>query len=152
MSILEKIKSDSLAARKAAVDKERAAVVRSSLLQTLLGEATRVGKDATPPRDTTDEEVLAVIRKFKKNAEETLSHVDDAVTIGSIEVELAVLNGYLPTELSPTALRDALKGYGETLGRPLTVKDTGTATAALNDQYPGQVTSKAVSALLRETV
>lgn len=148
--LVEKIKADSVSARKAALSQDRYAVVTASLLQTLLGEAMRVGKDASPPRDPTDDEVLAVIRKFKKNAEETLSLSKSEKSINEIKIELSVLSHYLPKELSEDEVRQALRVYSQEIGRELTVKDTGAATVALNEKYPGQVTSKIVSIILRE--
>ena len=63
MSLIIEIKSAQLAARKA-----RDSFTASSLT-TLIGEAEMVGKNAG--REVTDAEVVAVLKKFVKNIDET---------------------------------------------------------------------------------
>ena len=67
--ILEKIKNASLAARKA---KEALA---ATLLTTLYSEAVNVGKN-NGNRDTTDAEAVAVVKKFLKGVDETISYLE----------------------------------------------------------------------------
>ena len=62
--MMQKLFTDMIAARKG----DNA--VAKSLLVTLYSEAARVGKDRRNG-DTTDEEVIAVVKKFAANAEET---------------------------------------------------------------------------------
>lgn len=99
MSLLQQIKNDQLAARKA---KES---VRASLLTTLLGEATAVGKN-DGNRETIDAETVAVIKKFLKNISETLAHRENDQTL--IE-ERDILKAYLPKQLSSEELIDAIQ-------------------------------------------
>ena len=71
MSLLTQLKKDSMLARKA-VDR-----VRATLLSTLIGEAEMVGKNAGN-RESTDEEVQQMIRKFLKNNQEAVAVIKDA--------------------------------------------------------------------------
>jgi uncharacterized protein YqeY len=96
MSLITKIKSDLIEARKARTDKERIA-----LLTTLSSEIAIVGKN-DGNRETRDDEALAVIRKFVKNAEQTVGNLETAGRdTGPVKNELAILKSYLPT--APTA-------------------------------------------------
>jgi len=78
----------------------RTDTVAINLLNTLRGESLKVGKDAGN-RAPTDEETLAVIKKFIKNGEQTLA---DLARFGrdtaDQERELAVLRGYVPAGMS----------------------------------------------------
>lgn len=111
MSILANIKSDQLIARKMR-DK-----VKTDFLTSLIGEAERVGKN-DGNRVSTDDEVLAVIKKAIKNADETLSLVKDKRMIeeaaglddiiAALALEIETLKGYLPKQLSEAVLREAI--------------------------------------------
>jgi len=104
MTLLEKIRKNSLEARKLRDS------IKSNLLVTLLSEAQAVGKNAKPPRESTDEEVVQVIKKFIKNAEETsglaANHLD-AVHQSSRELE--ILASYLPEQLSEETIAEIVK-------------------------------------------
>jgi uncharacterized protein len=98
MSLLEQIKNNQIAARKLG-DKTAA-----SLLTTLLGEASAIGKNAGN-RETTDDEVVSVIKKFIKNINETVtalvSRNEDASTYIA---EREILERYLPQQLNEAQL------------------------------------------------
>jgi uncharacterized protein YqeY len=98
MTLMEQIKTEQITARKAGDSK-------ASLLTTLLGEAAMVGKNAG--RETTDQEVVAVVKKFIKNVDETINALtmrnQDASTF---LMERGVLEQYLPMQLSEAALRE----------------------------------------------
>lgn len=82
--MLDILKADQLQARK---NKNK---VKSSLLTTLIGEASPSGNDKAP-------DVVGVIRKFVKNTKFTLKHnPSDA----KAKEELTILEGYLPKTLS----------------------------------------------------
>lgn len=103
MSLMNRIRADQLDARKAKDAN------RIGLLTALIGEAGMVGKNAGN-RESTDDEVTAVIRKFMKNANETLGVVQGD-RADSIRNEIAILESYLPTQLSPDSLRDIIKTF-----------------------------------------
>ena len=101
MTLMEQIKTKQVAARKAGSPE-------ASLLTTLLGEAAMVGKNAG--RDTNDQEVVAVVKKFVKNIDETIN----ALTMYNKDAtaflnERGVLEQFLPMQLSEAALIEVAK-------------------------------------------
>lgn len=98
MSLLEQIKNDQITARKASEKTE------ASLLTTLIGEASAIGKNAGN-RETTDAEVIAVIKKFIKNIDETVTALTDRNQDASQFItERNVLERYLPKQLNEAEL------------------------------------------------
>ena len=97
MSLIAQIKEKQVAARKSA-SKE------ASLLTTLLGEAVAVGKN-NGNRETTDAEVVAVVKKFIKNIDETVSAlISRNQDFSSFIAEKNVLETFLPKQLSEAEL------------------------------------------------
>lgn len=152
MSLLDTIKTNSIQARKSAIGKpaDASESVKATLLVTLFGEASRIGKD-DGDRSTTDDETLGVIRKFLKNIDETLklNLSDSARTRATIERE--VLQSYLPPELPETVLRAEIALLAAANGVPFTVRDTGTVRKALDAKFPGQINGKLLSDILKES-
>ena len=137
MSLLDQIKSDQLTARKART-------ARASLLTTLLGEATKVGKDSGN-RETTDKEVMAVIRKFIKGLDSILEvrpH-DETATF-----EKVVLEAYLPKHMSDADLIGCIELYCNLyeLSGP---KDMGKIMKFLERDYPEQYAGSKAATLTR---
>ena len=101
MTLMEQIKVKQVQARKSGS-------IEASLLTTLLGEAAMVGKNAG--RETNDAEVVAVVKKFVKNMDETVSALtsrgQDAATFVA---ERDVLEQFLPVQLSENALIEVAK-------------------------------------------
>ena len=101
MTLMEQIKAKQIQARKSGS-------IEASLLTTLLGEAAMVGKNAG--RETNDAEVVAVVKKFVKNIDETVtaltSRGQDAATFMA---ERTVLEQFLPIQLSENALIEVAK-------------------------------------------
>lgn len=95
MSLLQRIKQDQIAARKAK-DKFKA-----SLLTTLLSEASRPGLD-DGKRESTDKEVIAVVQKFIKNMKESL----DAKYTEDVHTEMCIVNEYMPKQLTSEEMRN----------------------------------------------
>ena len=96
MTLIEEIKQKQIAARKAGS-------AEASLLTTLLGEAAMVGKNAG--RETTDQEVIAVVKKFIKNIDETVSALSSrGQDAASFLAERSVLERFLPLQLTELAL------------------------------------------------
>lgn len=74
-------------------------------LTTLLGEAEAVGKNAGN-RAPTDQEVVAVVKKFIKNIDETLGVVQpDTDAYAQFQREKILLSQFLPKQLSEDELR-----------------------------------------------
>lgn len=93
MSLLDRIRQDALNARKAKDPK-------AGVLVTLIGEAEKEAKRLKAPRALEDGEIVAIVRKFIKNLDETLTVVKDAVAIGKASAERAALEVYLPVQMS----------------------------------------------------
>lgn len=139
-SLLARIKEDALTARKA-----RDAVA-SSLLITLGSEASMAGVN-DGKRESTDTEVLATVRKFLKgNAELLAVRGEDEVALR----EKAILEGYLPKQMSEDELRAAILAIASELGiESITGKDTGAIMKALTAKHAGQYAGGQASALVK---
>lgn len=102
MSLINEIKTRQLTAR-------RRSDPEASLYTTLLGEALAIGKNAGN-RETTDEEVVAIVKKFIKNIDETINalmmHGRDASVFLT---ERGVLETLLPRQLTVDELTDYAK-------------------------------------------
>jgi uncharacterized protein len=145
MSILQQIRADKLAARKSGDS------LRSSLLITLDSEASKVGKDKEN-RESTDEEVVQVIRKFLKGLEETSEALKKSGRpTEQQESEKAILSAYLPKQLSTDELTAVIAGFVAQL--PEKKPDQlGKIMAALKAQYPGLYDGKSASELIKKAL
>lgn len=147
MSLLEKIRADALAARKA---KDTSA----SVLITLIGEIDTKAKSFSPAREMTDDEVVAVIKKFLKGINETLGVLTPAV--GSAEamksqVDKAVaerdaLEGYLPKQMTDAEIRNFAAS------RIADGANLGMVMGALKAEHSGQYDGKLASGIVRELI
>lgn len=143
--LLEKLQAAALAARK------NQNVVAASLLTTLYAEAARVGKDQGN-RVSTDDEVVAVVKKFSKNIDETLAALpatDSRVAQLSLEKEL--LAAYLPTQLDEAGLKalidELVAGLAEKSPKQMGAIMAGLKARA-GGQYDGAMASRLVKAAL----
>lgn len=93
MLLIDKIKEDQVQARKDRTE------VAAKLLTTLLGEASAIGKN-DGNRQTKDEEVIAVVKKFIKGIDETSTYVSDIYVKDVLKQEKEILTGYLPKQLT----------------------------------------------------
>lgn len=101
MSLLQTIKTAQLEARKSRNS------VKARVLTTLIGEAEMVGKN-DGNRESTDAEVMAVIKKFVKNLDETIrvaGDYRDGDRVDAAWAEKTVLQAFLPKQLSEDELR-----------------------------------------------
>jgi uncharacterized protein YqeY len=108
MTLLDKIKTEQLVARKAGIKS------RASLLTTLVGEASRPGLD-DGKRDSTDAEVTAVIKKFIKNIDECISKVSEDKAAAFKEEKL-ILEEFLPQQITGMSLHFTIVGIIGSLG------------------------------------
>lgn len=113
--LLEKIKKDSLIARK------NSDSYAKSMLITLSGEleteAKRTGKEIT------DENVLALIKSYVKNNIKAISKMKDSNAdkneVASLEKDNAFWDTYLPSQMSESELRSVIEvqvNSGENIG------------------------------------
>jgi len=149
MSLISQIKAAQVRARI-----ERS--VSASILTTLLGEAEMIGKNAGN-RETTDEEVIGVAKKFIKNIDETIAVVEradvtDATTsvLTAIRNERAVVEQFLPSQMNDDQLRTAIQdviGGIKTAGE---VPNMGVVMKVLKQRFDGQYDGKAASTITKE--
>lgn len=151
--MLSKIKAAQLQARK-----NRDAVT-ASLLTTLIGEAEMVGKNAN--RVTTNDEVLAVIQKFVKNIDETVSALStpkmalvtsSEARIQDLKAERSVLEQFLPSQLTADELTDHVHAI---IAGLLGVKSTinvGDVMGVLKNRFAGQYDGKMASMIVKNLV
>ncbi len=143
--LMMRLRDDSLAARKARDE------VKSNLMIALVGEAAMVGKN-NGNRETTDEEVLKVIKKFLDNAKETFALVraqDNIHALAKSKViarEVEILEAYLPEQMSEETLRLAVATY-----RNLTPDaNVGMIMKHLQSQFGGRYDGKLASQIAKE--
>ena len=146
MSLIDTIKAASLQARK-----ERNAK-RAELLSTLLGDAQMVGKN-NGNRETTDGEVVAIIKKMINNTNETINILNKSEQEGTSGVadlteEVAVLTTFLPAQLTATALTNIISNI-IALNEAASIKDMGKIMKALKEQYDGQYDGTEASAIIK---
>lgn len=105
MSLLQTIKTAQLEARKSRNS------VKARVLTTLIGEAEMVGKN-DGNRESTDAEVMAVIKKFVKNLDETIrvaGDYRDGDRVDAAWAEKTVLQAFLPKQFSEDELRSVMQ-------------------------------------------
>ncbi len=134
MTILDSVKKAQLQARK---DKR---AEDAATLTTLIGEAEMIGKN-DGNRVSTDAEVVAVIKKFVKNIDETLNVVSkDSTKVDRVEAlgkEKALLSTFLPKQLSEDELRTILADFIAALPEK-NPKAMGKVLGSLKEAFAGQ--------------
>ncbi len=147
MSLLEKIKADSLTARKAKN------TVRATLLVTLYSEAANIGKN-NGNRETTDAEVNAVIMKFIKGVDLTLEALKDSGDVARVEAaqnEKSVLLEYAMKQLTEAELTSVISDIVATLPE-VNQKQMGTVMKSLKASYEGQYDGQLASKLIKQAL
>ena len=126
--------------------------VDAAILTTLIGEAEAVGKNGGN-REVTDAEVVAMIKKFVKNIDETLKAVAstgvDKARADAVLAEKAVLENFLPKQLSEAEIRVLISDFldvGEK--RP----NIGEVMKHMKSNYDGQYDGALVSKIAKELV
>lgn len=142
-TLLERIRQDALAARKAR-DKRK-----GTFLSTLLAEASKVGKD-DGDRVSTDAEAAAVIKKFINNAETTLKMLADKAPESSerLAAELTTLQSYLPKQATEAEIQAAITRYVAELSER-TPKQMGAVMGKLDAEFAGNLDKGLASKLVK---
>jgi uncharacterized protein YqeY len=125
--------------------------VAKNLLVTLYSEAAMVGKNKRNG-PTNDDELIATIKKFAANAEETVRLLEQRGTDVTVQKhEITILTRYLPQQMSEAELTDAVKTIVATLGvnGP---KAMGAVMAELKAQYSGKYDGKIASAVVKSVL
>lgn len=145
MTMMETLRNDMIEARKGTDS------VRKNLLITLFSESQMVGKNKGN-RETTDDEALTTIKKFVGNTEETLRFMAERnVDSSSQQHELAILQSYLPHQLTEAELTLAIAAIVATLPER-SAKAMGAVMAQLKAQYGVNYDGKQASALVKSAL
>jgi hypothetical protein len=122
--------------------------IRKNLLVTLFSESQMVGKNKAN-RESTDDEVVATIKKFVNNTEETLKFMKERnVDSGNQQHELEILQEFLPKQLSEQELREEIKAIIESLSEK-SPKMMGAVMAGLKAKHGANYDGKLASALVK---
>jgi hypothetical protein len=132
--LLKQIKLDQVAARKLSD------TITAGILTTLLGEASPSGKATT-----TDDKVRAVITKFVKNLNETVSLMKNQDNIDIAILELSILKSYLLAQIEGSSLENLIYYFIISDG----CDSLGKVMKALNDTYSGQFDGKEASKIAK---
>lgn len=138
MSLINQIKADQVEARKA-----RNAPL-ASLLTTLLGEAQIIGKNAG--RETTNDEVVEKVKAFIKNINFSLEKGVSGEAKDQLVFEKAVLERYLPEQLSEERMFEIIKGVRELKGSKIEMKEI---MNLFKNRFPGQYDGKVLSGVAK---
>jgi len=134
---MEQIKRDQLEFRK------QRQSVEVSVLTTLIGEASAIGKN-NGNRETTDAEVIALVKKFLDNNIATIKLLAiDNTQVDVLNTENAALQVYLPKQMSEQEIRDALATCSKELGKIM---------GHFKKAFPGMYDGTLVSRLAKEYV
>ena len=143
MTLLEKIKQDNIAARKAKN------TVKFALLTTLVSEISNIGKN-DGNRETTEPESIAVVKKFIKGVDETLKALEfssNSRVLVAIE-EKKILESYLPTQLSEIELTAVVDQIISTLA-DRSPKQMGVVMKRLKEMHDGRYDGKIASGIIK---
>lgn len=121
---------------------------KATFLTTLYSEAAMVGKN-DGSRETTDTEVVAVVKKFVKNTQEVMNNLtEDDDRYKAARAELVLMNDYLPQQLT----EDQLRGIIVTLAQGKTMKDMGSVFKELKENYDGEYDGSMASKIIKEVL
>jgi len=131
---------------KAKLEKDK---VKANLLSTLIGEAVMVGKN-DGNRETTDQEVLALTKKFLKGVNENLRLLEE---LGKDKVaathEKEILEALLPKQMSETELETVVDGIVATLPEK-SMKMMGKVMGELKAKHNGLFDGKMASNIVKK--
>jgi uncharacterized protein YqeY len=148
MTLLTDIKDAQLVARKAHD------AVATGVLTTLYSEAAMVGKNANPPRESTDAEVAATIRKFLKTTREFIMMAGDrrdADTVNRLSAEEEILEGFLPQQMTVDEITAVVRSFVEQNGLTNS-KSMGLVMTMLKEQYGGMYDGKVASQIIKDVL
>jgi uncharacterized protein len=137
MSLMEQIRNDQLEFRK------QRKSIETAVLTTLLGEASAIGKN-NGNRETTDTEVVALVKKFIENNNQTIKVLNGVQEkTENLIKENSALQVYLPKQMSEQEIRDTLATCSKELGKIM---------GHFKKEFPGMYDGALVSRLAKEYV
>lgn len=143
--LITRIKKDMFDARK---KRETDKVI---LLSTLYSEASMIGKTVAN-RESTDVEVVQVVKKFIKGIDETLSRSASEMGLSSTRTKLIkekeLIEVYLPQQLSDDELKNEItKIFNEFEIRD--IRKMGSVMKTLKERFDGQYDGKEASEIIK---
>jgi uncharacterized protein len=123
--------------------------LKSNLLSTLIGEAVMIGKN-DGNRETTEQEVLNIIRKFLKNVSENIKILEEmGKETATALKEKEILESFLPKQLSTEELEKVVESIVADLPEK-SVKMMGAVMAELKKRHEGLFDGKSASEIVRK--
>jgi len=147
MSLLNDIQQASVEARKARNS-------NASFLVTLYSEAMMVGKSKRNG-ESTDEEVIAILKKFKANAETmidavlVLNNANAQLRIDEANNEIALVTKFLPKMLTEAELRHQIDLIKDMFTEQPSM---GVIMGHLKSKYPGLYDGSLASRIIKEGI
>jgi len=123
--------------------------LKSNLLSTLIAEAVMIGKN-DGNRETTEQEVLNIIRKFVKGLNENIKILEEmGKETATALKEKEILESFLPKQLSSEEVENAVIEIVSTLPER-SVKMMGAVMAELKKRHEGLFDGKSASEIVRK--
>jgi uncharacterized protein len=121
---------------------------KSNLLSTLISEAVMIGKN-DGNRETTESEILAVIKKFLKGVNENISLLEEmGKDKSAAEKEKEILESLLPKQMDEAQMEQIIVEIIEKLPEKST-KMMGQVMGELKKKYDGQYDAKTASSIVK---
>jgi len=148
MSLQNDIKEDLMKARYA----KNTDVVK--ILSTLLGEASIIGKSKRNG-ESTDEEVVSVVKKFLMGIEENLKmheFINEQSQIcNSLRYERDLISKYMPQQLSESELKTIIQGIIKEF-QLNSIRQVGLVMSELKKNYSGRYDGNIAIQLVKESL
>jgi uncharacterized protein YqeY len=140
--LINKIREDMITARKGSDG------VAKSLMVTLYSEAVMVGKNKRNG-DSTDEEVISVVRKFIANAEDTSRMLTERGQTADVQrQEIEILSCYVPQQMDQEKLTSVIQEIVKSLNLS-GPRAMGSVMAELKRQHTGCYDGRLASELAK---
>jgi uncharacterized protein YqeY len=139
LTLKQKINADYMSAFKAKN------TVAKNLLSVIKGEIQTIEKN-TGVENLPDSEVIKIITKTAKS----LKEINTSYPSAQSAEELFIVESYLPTQMSESEIRTAVKDIIPSLGENLTHKEMGKVMGVFNSKYAGLADGKLVSKIVKE--
>lgn len=144
-TILNQIKADQVAARKAKLTSV------ASVLTTLIGEAEMIGKNSN--RVVTDQEVVALVKKFIKNIDETIAALGDSDPRSlTFAGERVTLEKYLPQQMTEDELKREVRSILASLTKTQDSITVGDVMKSLKARYDGRYDGRLAASVIKGEV
>ena len=143
MSLIEDLKQDITNARYA---KDGATI---AILSTLLGDASAIGKKKL--RDSTDEEVVSVVKKFIEGINENLKLSPTSEQVSKWNFEKDLLSKYMPQQMTKEELQAAINEI--ILDKGMTsIRELGVVMGELKKHFAGKYDGGLAKTLVSESL